>query len=31
MNSVLLDGKNRYSNIAEDDDGDILFGTAGGT
>jgi hypothetical protein len=31
MNSLLLDDKNRYSSIAEDADGDILFGTAGRT
>jgi hypothetical protein len=29
MNSLLLDGKNCYSGIAEDEDGNILFGTAG--
>ena len=26
MNSLLLDGKSRYSGIAEDEDGNILFG-----
>jgi hypothetical protein len=29
MNSLLLDGKSRYSSIAEDEDGNILFGTTG--
>ena len=29
MNSLLLDGKSRYSGIAEDEDGNILFGTTG--